>query len=348
MPNELTRVHPSMMKDAFFFNTFLIGAIIPVMATSTYVPFGCLYCDANEYSRASFTEFYDNYLATGKLLTCTYGEYATQVALTGNCGKFALDTVNGKFKVPLLKDGDSITQAASAAELGKSYKAGLPNATGQFTDAQFVAPYSASGVFQGGAPTGSITAPAAGGTQGTVVTTLSLQRANAIYGNSTTVTDEQVRLRHFVVVANAQNNASVFNWSNYLTALTGKANVTLDNISTSGQTAIRNIAVQSGRRGGTYVSGVFPATLAAVTNYYYTPPADGKLYIYKDNHGAPVALYLCDVNDNVSPLDYCAVESTGGVAIILQASVKAGVQYRLVSTQGVGGLTSRFYYPEGV
>lgn len=212
-----------------------VGTIVPVLAADGYTPNGCLPCDANEYSRASFTEFYDNYLAPGKLLTCTYGEYATQVALTGNCAKFAIDTVGRTFKTPLIKDGDSITQAASIAEMGKSVKAGLPNITG-----------SHSGIVGGSTSGGSGAITLQGGGRFQLTTqagqdhqwwneSFDASKSNSIYGNSTTVTDEQIRLRHFVVVASSQLNNSAFNWSNYLAALAGKANIDLSNVDETGK-----------------------------------------------------------------------------------------------------------------
>ena len=207
-------------------STMLIGAVFPLTCADSYVPNGCVPANGGEYTRAQFPALYDTYLVGGKLLTCTYTAWATQAGLTGNCAKFALDTVNQKFKVPLFKDGDSITQAASAAEMGKSYKAGLPNITGNnamygdingtpsTTSALYTVPKS-------GGYTGS------GGTRSE--TYIDASRSSSIYGNSTTVTDEQVRLRHFVVLASAQNSASVFDWSNYMAALAGKANVDLRN-----------------------------------------------------------------------------------------------------------------------
>ena len=111
-----------------------VGSVFASLASSTYTPPGCLACDGAEYTSAQFPNFYYQKLVSGSLMTCTYTAWDAQVALTGNCAKFALDTVSQKFKVPLLKDGDSITYAASAAELGKSYKAGLPNITGTFNN----------------------------------------------------------------------------------------------------------------------------------------------------------------------------------------------------------------------
>ena len=216
-----------------------IGSIVSVLATDTYVPNGCVPCNGAEYTRAQFPALYDTYLtaATPKLLTCTYSAWSTQVGLTGNCAKFAVDTANQKFKVPMLKDGDSITQATSAAELGKSYKAGLPNITGSVY---------IQGLSYGSAiiSSGALFANDSGfnnGVTGVTATngcsTIGLNAAasSPIYGNATTVRDEQVRLRHFVVLASAQNSSSVFDWSNYMAGLAGKANVDFNNITLTGK-----------------------------------------------------------------------------------------------------------------
>ncbi len=203
----------------------LIGSIITVLATNDYVPNGCVPADGAEYSREQFQTFYDLYLTgDAKLLTCTYANFAAQVALTGNCANFAVDADNQAFKVPLLKDGDSITQASSVAAIGKSVKAGLPDATG------ILAVYAPSAPHGGIFTTGSSQSVLSGGTlmSGPALNT-KLSSSNPIYGNSNTVTDEQIRLRHFVVIASAQNNASVFDWSNYMVALAGKLNTDFSN-----------------------------------------------------------------------------------------------------------------------
>ena len=216
-----------------------IGSIVSVLATDTYVPNGCVPCNGAEYTRAQFPALYDTYLtaATPKLLTCTYSAWSTQVGLTGNCAKFAVDTANQKFKVPMLKDGDSITQATSAAELGKSYKAGLPNITGSvyIQGLSYGSAIISSGALFAndsgfGNGVSSITAPNGCSTIG-----LNAAASSPIYGNATTVRDEQVRLRHFVVLASAQNSSSMFDWSNYMAGLAGKANVDFNNITLTGK-----------------------------------------------------------------------------------------------------------------
>lgn len=239
----------------------LIGSIQSIMASSTYVPNGCVPADGAEYTKTQFATLYTDYLESGKLLTCTYTEWATQVGLTGNCAKFALDTTNQKFKVPLLKDGDSITQASSAAAIGKSVKAGLPNIkgttvnrndaginTGLITDSG-----SVSGAFKRNTTTNISSYGLSYQGMGSKQLDFDASGYNPIYSDSvTTVTDEQVRLRHFVVLASAQNSASVFDWSNYMAGLAGKLNIDMSN---ADATKFRVILQKAQFATGTYSSG---------------------------------------------------------------------------------------------
>ena len=258
-------------------STTLIGSIMSITAAEGYVPNGTVPADAAEYTREQFREFYDTYLAGGKLLTCTYAAFAAQMALTGNCAKFALDADANKFKVPLLKDGDSITQAASAAELGKSVKAALPNATGS-TDISTV--NSIGVLWEDANPTGAFKkgaalagSRAAGGVGASYKLAIDLNASNPIYRNDvTTVLDEQVRLRHFVVLASGQNSASLFDWSNYMAGLAGKANLDMDNLTQVGTTAIAHCAMPSGR--------MINVTLPANNSQSIPAPADGFFRIY--------------------------------------------------------------------
>lgn len=246
-------------------STTLIGSIMSVMAADSYVPNGAVPADGAEYTREQFREFYDTYLAGGKLLTCPYAAFAAQVALTGNCAKFALDITAQKFKVPLLKDGDSITQASSAAELGKSYKAGLPNITGSTLGFQAITGAYGAGALYSTGSGGIGFGQSSGGGWNSIG--LDASRSSPIYGNSTTVTDEQVRLRHFVVLASVQNSTSVFDWSNYMAGLAGKANLDMDNLTAAGSAKIAGYGKPSGRS----ISMTFPA----YGNFSAPAPASG-------------------------------------------------------------------------
>lgn len=219
-----------------------IGTIIPVNATSNYIPDGSLPCDGAEYSKSQFSDLWINYLTNGLLNTCTYTEYASDLSTYGQCAKFAVDTVNNKFRVPLIKDGAVIQQALTNSELGKSYNAGLPNITGEFEITQNkTSPVDAyrSGAFKNGTSLGSkpgYTNASSSYAQNRIAIDASL--SNPIYSKSDTVQPNAVALRYFVVVANGQINQSMMDWSAWASSLQGKANTDLSNLSNSGKKVI--------------------------------------------------------------------------------------------------------------
>ena len=244
----------------------ILGSIQSVLATNSYVPAGCVPANGAEYTRTQFPTLYDTYLAGGKFLTCTYAEFSTQVAASGNCAKFAIDTATQKFKVPMLKDGDSITQASSTAELGKSYKAGLPNITGSvyIQGLSYGSAIVSSGALYAGDSGFGNGVPSVVPSNGCSTIGFNAAGSSPIYGNATTVRDEQVRLRHFVVVASAQNNASVFDWSNYMAGLAGKASIDFNNITLTGK-------VNAGKAMAYALDYAHPVTFAIGDTWTYVP-----------------------------------------------------------------------------
>ena len=311
-----------------------VGASFAHFATDTYVPAGCVRQDGAEYTRAQFPILYDIYLVGGKLVTCTYAAWAVQVALTGNCAKFALDADAQKFKVPLLKDGDSITQAASASELGKSVKAGLPNFTGYIeVSGCSIQPYSAGGAFSTALSANNGESYQANGKA--IVYSMSLANGNPIYGNSTTVTDEQVRLRHFVVLASAQNSASVFDWSNYMAGLAGKANLDMDNLTAVGSTKVANYAMPSQRTAAVSV----PASTAA------TAPAPAAGFI-KFVGTASAAGQCIRLSNATMSYDEILWSSAAGQLLTLMIPVRKNDQVRVEYTASTS-LSMLFTFAEG-
>ena len=314
----------------------LIGSVLSITAAEGYVPNGTVPADAAEYTREQFREFYDTYLAGGKLLTCTYAAFAAQVALTGNCAKFALDTTAQKFKVPLVKNGDSITHAASAAELGKSVKAGLPNITGTtggYTSILGAVPEGATGALVRTTAARGV----AVGTGGIGCTELQFNAAasNPIYGNSTTVTDEQVRLRHFVVLASAQNSASVFDWSNYMAGLAGKANLDMDNLTAAGSGKIANYAMPSQR----VVAVAVPASTA------YTAPAPAPGWFKFSGTSSAINQYI-RLSTNNFVLDELSWSSATGQVLGLIIPARKGDAVRVEYTAPTN-LYMGFVFAEG-
>ena len=149
------------------------------------------------------------------------------VILTGEAG--AGDTVTvtyaygTHFKVPTIKDGTFVQQAMSNGELGKAYKAGLPNLTGKTGASSIGNRFPCDGVFAYRNDMGQWQYGVSGGGYGDVVY-MDASKQNSIYGSSSTVQPNAVALRCFVVVANTSDNESAMDWSEWASSLNGKLN----------------------------------------------------------------------------------------------------------------------------
>lgn len=216
-------------------NGHVIGEIVPVIGcTEDYIPHGCVPADGTEFSKSQFPNLWDTFLTadTPLLMTCSYADYATAISTYGQCAKWAVDTVNEKFKVPLIKDGSFLQQALSNSELGKCYNAGLPNIEGGFSADSAAPAYYLSrgeGAFLG-TGSGTSTGSAAGSGTRNKQMTFDASLSNPIYGSSTTVQPNSVTVRYFVCVASGSVNQSMMDWSAYMSALQGKANTDLSNV----------------------------------------------------------------------------------------------------------------------
>ena len=229
-----------------------IGTVYALACAAGYVPEGSLPCDGTEYSKSQFTDLWANYLTGGTPLlnTCSYADYATAISTYGQCGKFAVDTVNETFKVPTIKNGSFIQQALSDSELGKCYKAGAPNITGDFSlsHLDLISP-TPSGAFSKTTKTSASANYGTNTTSKAVNVAFDASDSSSIYGNSTTVQPESVALRYFVVVADGSINQSMMDWAAWASSLTGKLNTDGSNLGTgTGSGTVRAVVE-------TYVNG---------------------------------------------------------------------------------------------
>ena len=292
-----------------------IGTIVPVNATSNYVPDGCIPCDGAEYSKSQFSDLWDNYLSTSLLNTCTYTEYISNLSTYGQCAKFAVDTANNKFRVPLIKDGSVIQQALTDDKLGKSYNAGLPNITS--SDNRFLGTRTSSTNLnkdafyytQRNANTGYTPQSQTKASLSTL--SFDASRSNSTYGNSDTVQPNAVALRYFVVVANGQINQSMMDWSAWASSLQGKANTDLSNLSDSGKKVID----------GQWVSKSETLSTATAVGTY---TIDLSSYLPNDNYNYEV--YICCIasvhTQNLSSVYFSSsiIEKSGFFKIIQGAN----------------------------
>lgn len=223
-----------------------IGIIFSHTCSASFVPENSLPCDGSEYSKTQFATLYNNWLVGGRLNTCTYSQYQSDIDTYGKCGKWGLDIENGKFKTPYIPDGTHIQQAMTDGELGKSYNAGLSN----ITSGNLGYVRSGSGDVDGG---GALINTGKGQyTEGAYINqgwsgsmNFDASRSNPIYGAADTVQTEAISLRYFVVVATGSINQSEMDWSAWASSLQGKANVDMDNLSTAGKAEVSGLSCLS-------------------------------------------------------------------------------------------------------
>lgn len=290
----------------------IIGTILAINCTSSYIPDGCLPCDGHEYTKAMFGDLWTNFLTSSpaKLNVCTYEQYESDILTYGQCGKFAIDNENETFKVPTIKDGSYLTQAKSDSELGKAYNESLPNIKGTFGAAS--ANTNVNGAFYGINNEG--TCRDIGGSY-------SYQRryyfgassSSSVYQDDAPVQGNNVRVRYFIVVSNGQLNQAQMDWSAWATETTAIKNAT--NFTPTGKSTIVGWGMPD------YSAGV-----SLTSGSSYTAPCDG--IVRASGNGTNVTTQIMSVDD-ASTL--ATTQTTGYFTI--WAFVKKGMQYKVTGNQ---------------
>lgn len=203
---------------------FPIGSIGYTLRTE--VPEGGAWCDGALYTKAQFPDVYQM-LVDGKLQSTTVSEFDSSVSANGSCGFFGLDTANERFKVPLLKD--VYIKAGQAPSMFGAES--LPNITGTAYNILM-------GLNQTPYGDGALNATKTGneGVSGNDYNrrgniSFDASRSSSTYQNGAKVNPDHVVYRAYVVLYASAAEASVAQAAEFMTALGGKANVALDNVS---------------------------------------------------------------------------------------------------------------------
>lgn len=140
--------------------------------------------------------------------TITLTEYETKISQYGQCGHFGLDTTTKTVRLPKIKA--FIQNAESVSEIAEVENAGLPNITGSWIVGWEEA-YIPTILTNGAIYTNSFEAiERIGDKTNTNVNdpyrvNFDASRSNIIYGNSTTVTPDNVKYRYFICTKNEFN-----------------------------------------------------------------------------------------------------------------------------------------------
>lgn len=237
-------------KSALVIKTSSFGNIGDIKYTSrTDVPNGGAWCDGALYTKAQFPDVYQM-LVDGKLQSTTVSEFDSSVSANGSCGFFGLDTSNERFKVPMLKDvylkagqAPSMFGAESLSNVkGKVGSIGDYDDTAVVTEAFKRVEKQIHGV---------------GG--GNIVScynaTFDASRSSSTDQNGAKVNPDHVVYRAYVVLYASAAEASVAQASEFITALGGKANTDLSNVSSNIDYIVESEVNSSGSWYRKYKSG---------------------------------------------------------------------------------------------
>lgn len=314
--------------------TIPVGTIFSHTCSSTFVPENSLPCNGIEYSQTQFPILWTDWLVGGRLNTCTYSQYQSDINTYGKCGKWGLDTENGKFKTPYIPDGTHIQQAMTDGELGKSYNAGLPNIVGDLTT--YGNSYTAiSGAFATCSQISNLSGGHAAAT-GYGNLTFDASHSNPIYSNSDTVQTDAVSLRYFVVVATGSINQSEMDWSQWASSLQSKATIDMDNLSTAGKAKVAELAMPSNK----YINLTIGASESR-----YTAPANGWVSFSYTTKTADRYITLENLSGNWGVVSWCPVGYDYGMGIALPVLKQDVFRIGYIADGSVKSL--KFYYAQG-
>ena len=185
-------------------------------------------------------------------LQCTAEEYETALTTYGECPKYVIS--NGTLRLPKLVN---YVKMANTAEGITQTEAGLPNITGLAQPLPTQSNGTVSGAFYATASSGN------GGLEDwTTQRTLHFDasRANNIYGNSDTVTPTHTTLYPWICAYNEVIPESFADATQFIDALSGKADSNLANVTEEGKSTVVNWIMPDYENGielGRIASGTF-------------------------------------------------------------------------------------------
>ena len=163
---------------------------------------GAVPCTGSEFDISDFGSSDDiaslAYLIVNSLVSVvSYAEYDLQIKNNGCCASFGYDDVNGKFKVPTIKD--VYVRAGDSATLAKYLAPGLPNITGRLRldGTEQYGSHVVSGVFANVGNTGGRYGRGHDGGSNPEID-FNAARSSSIYGRSSTVQPPSIVLRPMI------------------------------------------------------------------------------------------------------------------------------------------------------
>jgi len=251
----------------------IVTSTIPLTDAGLHLLDGALISGSGIYS--DFVTYISGLVSNYPDLFISESDWQTSVTTYGSCGKFVYDSVNNTVRLPKISNILEGTTEVNA--LGDLVEAGLPNITGN------AAAYALSdGSSSAGSPTGtgafrwatsskSPSKPSAvyDSTNANKMITFNASLSSSIYGNSTTVQPQTIKVLYYIVVATSAKTDIQVDIDEIATDL----NIALDQYKYDGQWVESNLNIYQGNR------------LATDTNYSLSN------YLPNDNYNYEVLFY---------------------------------------------------------
>lgn len=218
---------------------------------------------------------------------CTEAQWQQSVTTYGVCGKFVYDSVNNTVRLPKITGFTEGTITPST--VGNLTQAGLPNITGEVGYLGVNTVTLANGAFTTSRATSLGHLISDSGTD-PYKANFNASRSSSIYGNSSTVQPQSIKVLYYIVVANTTKTQIQVDIDEVATDLNGKADVDLTNVNNTGTSTGASWAMPS----DTYEDLTFGSAGAA-----YTAPANGWFFVEKTAGFAGAYVSLLNLNTKI-------------------------------------------------
>lgn len=310
----------------------IVASTIPLTDAGLHLLDGALI-----QGRGIYSAFYD-YMVTlwrDGYTQLFWGESDWQSYVTnhGVCGKFVLDEANRTVRLP--KVTGIIEGTTDVNALGDLVQAGLPNITGYVNKVRTKdTDLPSGGAFQSDLLNSNLQNYWEGA-RNTNAANISFDasRSSSIYGNSSTVQPQTIKVLYYIVIANSTKTDIQVDIDNIATDVNGKADTDLTNCTNVANIKMAHNAMPS----NTYVALTFSHGAS------YTAPADGYFSIIGYGGGAGTIMALISPNIAVGST---TINNTSAAQAYIYLPVKKGT---VVNAYQYNGTVSalRFYYAVG-
>lgn len=214
----------------------IVESTIPLTDAGLHLLDGSLISGSGSY--ADFVNYIAGLVSTYPDIFETEANWQQSVTDYGVCGKFVYDSVNNTVRLPKITGFTEGT--IDPTVLGDLVEAGLPNITGTFglSGAWSI---TGSGTYGYGTPPSGVfsniiqddhfTGVHGGNASGGGAIDFDASRSSSIYGNSSTVQPQAIKVLYYIVIATSTKTEIEVDIDEIATDLNGKADVDLSNVS---------------------------------------------------------------------------------------------------------------------